>query len=352
MILWLTAHATPQFTPVLNRLYNDEGLPLFAYYLWEGSGIRGWGEMDLQHPHTFHSAQGFLKDLRTGYLLARAPSLQAAVVFGYSKPVAMGLLFGCRRHGIQVFTQSDTDYDQQRNKPLLRRTLKAIALRVLYARSTRVWVIGESNARFWQAHGLINQRHIPFESPVPVPIAPVDAGFKSKTSSDTALVLYVGRLSPEKRVADAIFAVQMLRDKGVKVTLRLVGAGTLPLRLPDRYRDWLQICGAVPHDELARHYIEADVLVLPSESEPYGLVIREALQFGLPVVASTVVPAAKELCNVGWNLVPPRDPAALAVALKRAIDLPARWASRPPVDTAALYHEELSGLGRERSVAE
>ncbi|CND69969.1 glycosyltransferase [Mycobacterium tuberculosis] len=69
-------------------------------------------------------------------------------------------------------------------------------------------------------------------------------------------------------------------------------------------------------------YAAADVLVLPSRAETFGMVVTEALARGIPVVASSVdgVPDA-----VGWDptgavpglLVPPDDPGALAAALRR-----------------------------------
>jgi len=355
MILWLAGQPTPQFTPVLNRLYGEAGLPIFAYYICSDSvGGRGWGVMKLAHPHAYHQGRGCLRDFCSGYSMAGKRGLQAAVVFGYSTPVAMGLLLGCRARRIPIFTQSDSDYRQQRRKPLPRRLLKGVALRVLYPRSTRVWVIGESNARYWSSHGLRNQEYVPFESPIPVASSDEAPNSVSGNRRAPALVLYVGRLSPEKRVEDALLAIDLLREEGMNVELRLVGTGDLPQagHSPNRNRDWVQVRGAVPHNELARQYIDADVLVLPSEVEAYGLVVREALQFGVPVVASTVVPAARELCNFEWNLVPPRSPATLAAALKRAIELPDRWPARPAVDTVVLYREELRRVVQQRPVTE
>jgi glycosyltransferase involved in cell wall biosynthesis len=73
--------------------------------------------------------------------------------------------------------------------------------------------------------------------------------------------------------------------------------------------------------ELARSYTAADVLVLPSRAETYGMVIAEALARGLPVVAAEVggVPEALGHAEDGTRpglLVPPGDPVALRVALR------------------------------------
>jgi glycosyltransferase involved in cell wall biosynthesis len=79
--------------------------------------------------------------------------------------------------------------------------------------------------------------------------------------------------------------------------------------------------GALHEEDLARSYGAADLLVLPSRSETYGMVITEALARGLPVVAADVggVPEAMGHGADGARpglLVPPADPAALGDALR------------------------------------
>jgi glycosyltransferase involved in cell wall biosynthesis len=83
----------------------------------------------------------------------------------------------------------------------------------------------------------------------------------------------------------------------------------------------MRFSGALPEEDLARSYGTADLLVLPSRSESYGMVVTEALARGLPVVAADVggVPEAMGHGAGGARpgvLVPPDDPAALGDALR------------------------------------
>lgn len=342
MIIWLAATATPQFTPILNTLAQVYSLPLSVYYMSRGSEGRGWGDLNIQHPHEYHTRRGWLRDLLTGIIHARRCSTEAIVVLGYSTPFAMGLLLGSRISGVPVFTMSDSNYEQECQKSLVHRILKHLLLRVLYSRRTRVWVVGRLNSRYWRLYGLRNQRFVHFESPIPEHEGSRQSEFVSGASHGVT-VLYVGRPASEKRVQDAVLAVQSLRAEHIDVSLRLVGSkpdeSILGSECPE---GWLQLVGPVPHCDLSREYRRADVLVLPSDVEPYGLVVREALQFGLPVVATNAVAAAKELCDRGWNIVPPRDPRALAFALRHAINLGVRWPPMHPIDTSSFYAQELA----------
>jgi glycosyltransferase involved in cell wall biosynthesis len=316
-------------------------MDVHAHYLGRGSGKRGWGDLDLEHPHTFHARGPFVRDLLAGWALAGTPGLSGAVVLGYNRAIAIGLLLGCRVRRIPVFTLSDSDEVQQKQQPLIKRVAKQVALRLMFARDTRVWTISKSNAEYWRRHGLRNQRHIPFESPVP------DVGDPAEGPRETKVVLYVGRFAESKGTADAVEAVRLVNKTGLKTTLRLVGLGDLHGVDTTGEDGFIDIVGPVEHAKLSHEYLGADCLVVPSRAEPFGLVVREALQFGLPVVATSGVPAAVELCNLGWNIVPPGDSPAMAEALRHVLTSGVRWPERPPVDTCRLYYEELSTqLGR------
>jgi glycosyltransferase involved in cell wall biosynthesis len=88
--------------------------------------------------------------------------------------------------------------------------------------------------------------------------------------------------------------------------------------------DRISFAGPLTGDRLAEAYAAADVLVLASRGESYGMVVTEALARGLPVIATEVggVPEALgqvEGCRPGI-LVPPDDPSALAGALADWLD--------------------------------
>ena len=158
---------------------------------------------------------------------------------------------------------------------------------------------------------------VPSARIVVAPNAVDGALFASRVTDRSAegfCVLYVGRLSPEK---------------GVDVLLRafdgeLVVAGSGPdeARLRALASPRTRFLGQVDRDELPRWYAAADVLVLPSLSEPWGMPLNEAAAAGLPLVATDAVGAAHDLIEDGVNgfRVPAGDVEALRDALRRLAD--------------------------------
>lgn len=119
-------------------------------------------------------------------------------------------------------------------------------------------------------------------------------------------VLYAGRLSEEKGVRELAGAARGL-------PLVVVGDGPLRGLFP-------AAVGFVPPHALGAYYERAAVVVVPSRREGYGMVAREAMAYGRPVVATAVgglVDAVED--GVTGVLVPPGDTHALRAALERLL---------------------------------
>jgi glycosyltransferase involved in cell wall biosynthesis len=119
-------------------------------------------------------------------------------------------------------------------------------------------------------------------------------------------VLYVGRLSAEKGIEELAEATQ-------GIPRVVVGGGPLRHLVPDAI-------GFVPPAELGRYYDRAAVIVCPSRREGYGVVAREAMAHGRPIVASAVggLLDAVEDERTGL-LVPPGNSGALRSAIERLL---------------------------------
>lgn len=133
-------------------------------------------------------------------------------------------------------------------------------------------------------------------------------------------VVFLGRLDPVKRLPDLLDAVKLLDGM---VRLDIYGEGAERASLSKRIEQ-LQISSLValrggidgPYQALG----DAELLVLPSEAEGFGLVLIEAMAAGVPVVA-TNAPGIRDVVqnNVTGLLVPVGTPADLADAIRRVV---------------------------------
>lgn len=119
-------------------------------------------------------------------------------------------------------------------------------------------------------------------------------------------VLFVGRLSEEKGIQELLEATEGMPRV-------VVGDGPLRHLVPDA-------AGFVPPEKVGAYLERAAVVVCPSRREGYGVVAREAMARGRPVVATSVGGLADAVEDgVTGLLVSPRDPAALRAALERLL---------------------------------
>jgi len=176
--------------------------------------------------------------------------------------------------------------------------------------------------------------------PPPVTVPPVDpdrvAALRRRLGLEGRRVVgYAGRFVEEKRPDLLLAALAPVRAALPDVAAVFAGQVDLPYeRYVERCRaqivaqaDAVRFTGLLDDDaELAAFYALCDVLVLPSQSECFGLVQVEAMLCGTPVVATDIPGARVPVRETGMGvLVPPGDPAALAEAIVRVVREPAPY---------------------------
>lgn len=110
------------------------------------------------------------------------------------------------------------------------------------------------------------------------------------------VLLYVGRVAPEKNIDLAIRAFE--RVKAVQSNARLIVVGDGPeLQQVQNHPTQPIVCGSKTGKELARYYASADIFLFPSLSETFGNVTLEAMASGLAVVAFNYAAAKERISN-------------------------------------------------------
>jgi glycosyltransferase involved in cell wall biosynthesis len=184
---------------------------------------------------------------------------------------------------------------------------------------------------------------------------------------DVLHLLCVGTLTPRKGHAVLLEALNEIRDRHWHLTcagslLRDAPTVAAIQHLIDRLslRKRVSLVGDLDREALERQYARADVFVLPSYLEGYGMALAEAVAFGLPIVSTTAGAIPETVPANASVLVAPGDSRALAKALASVIDDPARRAtlaanaraaraSLPTWATAAAkFAAALDGLGAQK----
>lgn len=141
---------------------------------------------------------------------------------------------------------------------------------------------------------------------------------------EAAVVLFCAKLTEWKRPGDLLRAFAQVNLPSAYLVL--AGDGPLRARLAREAEDLgmserVRFLGFVNQARLPEVYAASDVLVLPSEHEPWGLVVNEAMVCGLPAIVSDRVGARLDLVRegeTGW-VFPTGDISALASLLERSL---------------------------------
>ena len=220
--------------------------------------------------------------------------------------------------------------------------LKDTALRALFSRAYGLY-IGEQNRRYFRRYGLPESRLFPARYCVDneyfrrraEELRPRRDELRARfgIEEDMPVVLYVAKLIPKKAPLVLLEAFRRVRERH-RCALLFVGEGELRPAVEAAAGQDVHLAGFLNQSELPEAYVAADVFCLPSVlHETWGLVVNEALNFGLPVVVSDKVGCAADLVRPGWNgfVVPAGESQPLAEVLEELVtdaDLRAAFGAR------------------------
>ncbi|MFH1702688.1 MAG: glycosyltransferase family 4 protein [Nitrospirota bacterium] len=246
-------------------------------------------------------------------------------------------------------------------RPWWKRFFKRMILSSLFKRISAFLTIGTLNAEYYRHYGVPEKKM--FLTPYSV-----DNDFFLKNyeelfdrrnnfkkgldiASETPVILYASKMMPRKRSTDLLKAYEKVQEK-IDVALVFVGDGVekpfLEAYTKGHNLKNVHFVGFKNQTELPNYFVIADVFVLPSTDEPWGLVINEAMNFGLPVITTDKVGAAPDLVKDVENgfIYPVGDIEKLAYCLlklllepelrermgKSSSEIISRWSYKEDVD--------------------
>jgi glycosyltransferase involved in cell wall biosynthesis len=263
----------------------------------------------------------------SGSIVGRARALSqwilchdAIVVHGYVDCWMLYAMGFCRARHVPYIMRGESH--AQGRATGIRSTLRDLVAGTVVSGSADCLSIGTLNAEFYRRYGA---RQITF-----APYSVDDSRFARAPEigreellarwgldQSSPLIIFCGKLIPRKRPLDLAAAVRLLP---YKVNTLFVGDGAIVDRVRASIRSGEgAVTGFVNQTELPSYYHAADIFVLPSETEPWGLVVNEAMAAGALPVVSDRVGAAPDLVQDIGEIYPCGDIEGLAAALSRAL---------------------------------
>jgi len=338
---------TPHVNPTLARLARTPGIDLRVIFFSESEADRRWAvRRDLGFDYSIPPGWKFSlggSDYATYHINPSVPRdlwrdpPDVVVSAGWDSFASESAYFVCRLRRIPYVIWSGSTV----NEPSLQRTLTLPLVKTMVRGSAAGVAYGTRAKEYLVRLGARPERVFIAMNTVDVDTFRARSALSrdERAARRAALglagrrvIMFNGRLVPRKGADVLLQAYAALKPDLPDAGLSLAGYGPEEARLKALAAslNLSDVCfaGHVKLDEMPGYYAGADVFVLPSWGEPWGLVVNEAMACGLPVIATDQVGASIDLIREGVNghVVPARDAAALARALRRVLADPERAA--------------------------
>lgn len=204
--------------------------------------------------------------------------------------------------GARYFIYSEAPDPRDIVPPIKRKILMVLGKRVLNGASG-ILPISHFAMEYFKSYGIGDSKFYPFGY-----FRSQQSGFRKKVQrrrNKSVNILFVGQLGQRKGIDILLSAMQPLFAAKNHLQLKLIGSG----ELETQYQDWVRernlssrvtFEGVIDSKLVIRRISEADMLVLPSRWDGWGIVVNEALMAGVPVIVSNMCGAA-DIVNDGRN---------------------------------------------------
>lgn len=231
----------------------------------------------------------------------------AALILGWHEISMLQAVTACRSLGVPIILRGESN--ALRDRPSYTRALH----KALFAQCDAFLAIGRSNMQLYRQSNVpdsrirtapyfVDNHHFLSEN---ARLRPQRAAIREEwaISLDAICFAFVGKLEPKKRVIDFIDAICLASARNKNIHGLVVGSGELLNAAQERARtspSAVSFAGFVNQSQIARAYVAADALVLPSDyGETWGLVVNEAMSCALPAIVSDRVGCAQDLIQDG-----------------------------------------------------
>lgn len=305
----------------------------------EGFNVEAQWDIDFLQGYDYEFLPSAVSDMKFGMIRPLNYGFQKAIkrfgpdvlwVHGYSDLFRLYALRWAYQHGIKTLVRGESTLSscqQTRFKSRFRRTFFKMLDRLVDGYLT----IGSLNRQFYEHYNIHNQKL--YHAPYTVNnehFARFNEKFMTQQTrhelgvdADTPVIIFAGKMFERKRCHDLVEAFNrlMAHKPAVKPHLLLIGDGPdraqLEKEVTSKGLDNVTFLGFVNQGDLPRYYAAADIFVLPSEREPWAVVVNEAMNAECAIIATDEVGSANDLVDDSNGAV---YPVGDINALRRALE--------------------------------
>ncbi len=348
----LNSHPIQYFAPMYAYLNTERDLEITALYCSDFS-LRGgqdpgfkravvWDIDLLAGYQSVFLGEAAKKRVPAGFFSLIAPQVWSEIrsgkydvlwLHGHNYAANLIAWLAAMSKGVPVMMRGETHLGLERSG--LKRWLRKLLIGNFYKTIDRFLAIGTVNTIFYEAMGVPKEKIflVPYtvDNQRFMAAAKIDKELRSQLltkfqlSSDRPIILFASKFIDRKHPCDLLRAASILRQQGLDFQLLMVGTGELESELrqlkTDLALDNVVFGGFVNQSELPQVYAISDIFALPSDDEPWGLIVNEVMCASLPVVITDEVGCVPDLVKDGMNgyLHKPGDLVGLAEALARLL---------------------------------
>ena len=279
-------------------------------FSWDVPLLDGYRHVFLKNSHPGISVNDWRLDGPALKSYLTSENFDAIVIFGWNKMLFWQAMWWGRKNGIPLILRGESNLKQARNR--LVKSTKEVLFPLLFKQFKSFLAIGTLNAGLYKHFG------VPDEAIFIAPYCVDNDYFKEQSTAQKinarqlraelsipygdTVFLFMAKFIDRKRPLDVIAAAAGLR-KACDNHVILVGDGPLMADCRQAIKEYglsnVHVFGFKNQGQLPMFYAAADVLVLSSEYETWGLVINEAMACGLPCIVSDSCGAAADLIIEG-----------------------------------------------------
>ncbi len=383
-IAYLVTHPIQYQVPLLCRLSEQPKIQLKAFFLSDLS-TKGYHDpgFDLRlrwdipllkgYPYSFLPALGatdkrtFFKPYTYGIVKQlKADNIDILLLPGYGHQAYLRAIIAAKFLGIKILLFGDSHLLSLK-RSWIKRVCKTLVYPFFLQAIDAFLAVGSWNKMYYRYYGVSDEKIflMPFAVDNEYFRGKVHEAHASKENLRTKLnlkpglpvILFASKFLSRKRPADLLEAYVRLSPDGTSepnAYLLFIGDGEEREKLEQRAENlgWsnVRFLGFKNQSELPRYYDLCDVFVLPSEHEPWGLVVNEVMNAGKAIIVSDQVGCGPDLVCDGENgfVVPVGNIDALADRLSRLIDNPGMTAAMGEKSLRRIsswsYDEALDGI--------